>query len=339
MQTFEYLNCAKKALAEQGIIGARATRLIEEWNDHLECEIGTLVDSGQQRSRAIQTACNSLGKPGEIARIATTQLIQSSWQGRHPWISASVIYLFLALIGAVACTMSGGLLIENWHRLGGEASLPFFSMALRALPWSLGLIWVAWYARHMPGGWKGFWIVASFTGLALPIVDFGVFPSYKSPGSGTITFGLSFSHSINALCLAITFSLAAIIWWRAIGFPRIRSGQRIATTLAILCLSGCAIPGKRQAMNQAMDRLSNGQIKGIPNKAEFTYSFPATHKGPYSKVDRHNMVYRNPDGTGGQATLFFGKSRENSDWEVFLLMIKGHQPGQQWTTIPIDNSH
>ena len=204
---------------------------------------------------------------------------------------------------------------------------------MTGFPWALGLTWMAWYAWRMPAGWKGFWIVACLVGLALPIIDFRMAPPHNGPG--TIAFGLTYHQNMNGLKLIITIGIAGLYWWFTTGFPGVCTAGRAAICLTICSLTGCAVPEKRITMEKAMEAVDQGRVQGMTDKTDFTYSIPSVHKGPYSKVDRHNLVYENPDGTGGNATFFLGKSRKTGDWEAFLVMVWGKETGLKWKAIPV----
>ena len=85
-----------------------------------------------------------------------------------------------------------------------------------------------------------------------------------------------------------------------------------------------------------MGAVEQGRVQGMTDETEFTYAIPNTHKGPYSKMDRYNLVFQNPDRAGGNATFFLGKSRKTGEWEVFLIMVWGKETGLKWKAIPVD---
>ena len=60
MQQREFLERARKALIKHGIIGSRAKALLEEWDDHLQCEVEKLVAGGQDPESSYQDACKDL---------------------------------------------------------------------------------------------------------------------------------------------------------------------------------------------------------------------------------------------------------------------------------------
>lgn len=336
MQPSDFLSEAKRALSLRGVLGTRATDLLEEWRDHLETEIEQLVAGGEEPEEAARIACKTLGEPTPLAGLASKQLTQGSWQGRHPWLSAGVIFVVLAILGMFLCASCGGILVKTWEGLS-KGTLQNLVSVVSALPWLLGVLWLAWYARRMPAGWKGFWIVAFLVGLALNVLNFAFHPPRNGPGTGTLVFWYGFHPNGNFIKGLITFSFAGFYWWRTTrGGPvgcRVGTINQLAICFACL-LSSCATPSQIDAIVQAKDQ---GRIAGIPPEQYFTLSIPNPIKGKYSKIDSVKLTVGMKDNSqyaGHPVTVYLGKSRKTGQWEVFAAMVKQRA---SWKMIPVSS--
>ena len=213
MQPLEFLSRVRRKLALRGVIGSRADALVEEWNDHLECEVGNLVSNGHPRDESYLQACKALGEPESLADGAAEQLARGSWQGRHPWLSSGIIGVLLVFASLLGMGLVGFVLIETvaWEYLS-PGTIQILVACTSTLPWILGLIWLAYYARKMPAGWKGLWIVAGFDGLVLNLPELLFSPPYNGPLTGRLSLCLAFDPVGGILKLIITFGIAYLFW-------------------------------------------------------------------------------------------------------------------------------
>lgn len=127
----------RRALRRQGIWGARAERLLQEWTDHVHESVARRVADGTPAHAAEQSAWEALGQPHVLAASAAQQLARSSWLGRHPWLAGLVFPLlgglcaFLSLASEKIMTglpaIAALLLLPAlavWLTAAGVASLP-----------------------------------------------------------------------------------------------------------------------------------------------------------------------------------------------------------------------
>ncbi|MGI9239972.1 MAG: hypothetical protein ACR2RV_04180 [Verrucomicrobiales bacterium] len=215
MQTPDFFSRARRTLVLRGVIGKRATALLDEWHDHLECEIENLTASGQPRDESYRQACKALGEPEVLADRAAKQLARATWRGRHPFVSSSMIGLLMVFVSLLGMNLGGTVLIETkvWEHLR-PAAVQDLVACIGSLPWVLGLAWLAWQARKLPAGWRGFWITAAFAGLILNLPKFYFYPPYNGPLTGTLGFSFGFDPIRDGLKLFVTLCLAWLIWWR-----------------------------------------------------------------------------------------------------------------------------
>ena len=102
----------------------------------------------------------------------------------------------------------------------------------------------------------------------------------------------------------------------------------VVISLAV-CLSGCAILDKIEAIGQDVDQ---GRVQGMTEENEFAYSIPNFHKGPYRGIDDVNVRVVKGPYRGLNATFFLGKSRESGQWEVFYAMV---EKDGKWESLPV----
>jgi hypothetical protein len=337
MQPREFMSRAQGRLAKRGVLGSRAGGLLEEWNDHLETEIEKLMASGERREIAGSQACEALGEPAALADRAARQLNRATWQGRHPWLSAGIIFVALAFLSMALIDGFASMLIEAklWENIHPR-TIWNLGACISTAPWVFGLVWLAWYARKMPAGWKGFWVVSGLVGLGLNVLNFAASPPLNGPGTGVMSFGFGYHPTINLFKFICTAGLAGLFWWRTTQFRGASTIAQATIWIGAFWLCGCSTAGKMRAMENAMKAVDQGRVQGMTDDTEFTYSIPNSHNGPYSDIDRYNLVFQNRDKTGGNATFFLGKSRKSGEWEVFLIMIWGKETGLKWKALPVN---
>ena len=102
----------------------------------------------------------------------------------------------------------------------------------------------------------------------------------------------------------------------------------VVISLAV-CLSGCALPDKFDAIRQDVDQ---GRVQGMTEENEFAYSIPNFHKGPYRGVDDVNVRIIKGPYKGLNVTFILGKSRESGQWEVLLAMV---EKDGKWQSLPV----
>jgi len=102
----------------------------------------------------------------------------------------------------------------------------------------------------------------------------------------------------------------------------------VLISLAV-CLSGCAILDKIDAIDQDVDQ---GRVQGMTEENKFAYGIPNFHKGPYAGVDDVNVHVMEGPYKGLKATFFLGKSRERGQWEVFYAMV---EKDGKWESIAV----
>ncbi len=153
------------ALRRQGIWGARAERLLQEWTDHAHESAAQRIADGATAPVAEQAAWEALGQPHVLAASAARQLTRASWLGRHPWLTGLVFPLLAWFLVITGLLYGGSLLIatlrDSHPWIVGAGGVRACDLLAQWTPWLLSLTWLTRLARTLPGGWKHYWITAT----------------------------------------------------------------------------------------------------------------------------------------------------------------------------------
>jgi hypothetical protein len=185
----------RAALRRQGIWGARAERLMQEWADHVREDAAQRAEKGAAPEAAQDAAWKALGNPDVLAARAGSELARASWSGRHPWLAGLALpaLAWFALVIAVTVLppcialvyWDGGALPRN-HPDAVLAGLRCWQAVVNWLPWLLSMAWLARTAVRMPGGWKHFWITAGVLTLCSTSLWTRIDPPLHGPNSGSL---------------------------------------------------------------------------------------------------------------------------------------------------------
>jgi hypothetical protein len=186
----------RMALRRQGVWGARAERLMQDWTGHVREDAVRREEEGSAPEAARDAAWRALGSPDMLAATAARELVRSSWLGRHPWLGGLALPAlgWIAVVAVVLCAPAPliSLLVDH-DPLHADpstlsATMVSWQQAFNWLPWLLSMAWLARIAARMPGGWKLFWVTAIVLALCSPSVHMTVIPRLHGPGSGKILF-------------------------------------------------------------------------------------------------------------------------------------------------------
>lgn len=183
----------RRALRREGIWGQRATRLLQDWTDHVHESTAQRIADGAPAEAAERAAWQALGAPHILASQAAQQLAQASWLGRRPWLAG----LLLPLAGWLACITIFVLVVlfilfdlgDSHPWLVSPGALRTSELVFNWLPWLLSLAWLVRLTRTLPGGWKHYWITAATLTLVAPSLflefhpPFPHFPGYFAVGT------------------------------------------------------------------------------------------------------------------------------------------------------------
>jgi hypothetical protein len=177
----------RRALRREGIWGQRATRLLQEWTDHIhESTTQRIADSAAPEA-AERAAWQALGTPDILAAQAARQLAQASWLGRRPWLAGLLLPItawvaYVAILVFVPILVLNYFLESNWWSFVSQGVWRTCEHVFTWLPWLLSLAWLARLARTLPGGWKHYWITAAALTILAPSVQLVIYTHLPGPG-------------------------------------------------------------------------------------------------------------------------------------------------------------
>jgi hypothetical protein len=181
----------RRALRREGIWGQRATRLLQDWADHVHESTAQRIADGAPAEAAERAAWQALGAPHILASQAARQLAQASWLGRRPWLAGLLLPLGAWLAGmTILFIVVAFIIVDSFDGahpwLGSPGALRTGELVFNWLPWLLSLAWLVRLARTLPGGWKHYWITAATLSLLTPSLFVTLFPPQP---------GFHFGHS------------------------------------------------------------------------------------------------------------------------------------------------
>ena len=184
----------RAALRRNGVWGARAERLVQEWTDHVREDVAQRVEKGAAPEAAQDAAWKALGIPDVLAAKAGSELARASWSGRHPWLAGLALPALAWFTLVIAALLLTGIAFQFWkigtlqrnHPAALLAGLRCWQAVFNWLPWLLSMAWLARIAVRMPGGWKLFWITAVVLTLCSTSLWMRIDPPLHGPNSGSL---------------------------------------------------------------------------------------------------------------------------------------------------------
>jgi len=183
MREADLISEMRRALRRQGIWGARAERLLQDWSEHVRETAAQRMADGADSETANQAAWHALGAPQVLAAQAAREMAQGSWLGRHPWLAGLCLPLAGWLLVMTIALFTAGPLLAPSGAAPRPAALATLEMAVDWVPWLLASVWLAWLIRRMPGGWKLYWISA----IVLTLLSTSMICHLEPPGQGPNT--------------------------------------------------------------------------------------------------------------------------------------------------------
>lgn len=183
------------ALGRQGVLGPRASRLAQEWIDHVREDAERRVEVGGDRFSAERAAWSALGTLDDLALCAAREFAKGSWFGRHPWIAGFGLPLTVCVILSAALFWGSawcvGVFSEHSRQLVNMRAVEWCPRVFHWLPWLLSIAWLVWMVRRMPGGWRLFEITIVALALCSTAFHMTIHPPLYGPVRGSLLVELS----------------------------------------------------------------------------------------------------------------------------------------------------
>ncbi|MDR3402269.1 MAG: hypothetical protein P4L99_07195 [Chthoniobacter sp.] len=191
MREADLISEMRRALRRQGVWGARAERLLQDWGEHVRETAAQQVADGAHPEAANQAAWQALGAPKILAARAASELARSSWLGRHPWLAGLLLPLAGWLLVMTIAVFAAMAMVAASGAAPRPSELTTLEIAIDWVPWLLACSWLAWLVRHMPGGWKLYWISAVVLALLSTSMICQIQPPTHGPNTGVflVTLG------------------------------------------------------------------------------------------------------------------------------------------------------
>jgi hypothetical protein len=173
-----FFSSLEQEMFRHGLWGRSSRQLKQELNDHLQCEMETLIEQGRPPQDAEAMALVKLGTPEAIAQTASQELRRSTWFGRH--LGWGGVTLFVALILLIALSFVGGLWLSGAFQ-SNRSSINvtmlylmqyFYNDGLRFLSFGI-ILWLSW---RSPWGWRPSLVIALVLGLATNLLYLEITP-------------------------------------------------------------------------------------------------------------------------------------------------------------------
>jgi hypothetical protein len=184
----------RKALRRRGVWGRRAESLLRDWTEHVREDIARRVEEGTESGVAEKAAWLALGAPDVLALHATHELSKGSWLGRHPWLAGVALPIlgWMGLSGVLLffCAWLLGVGAESPVQSVNPAVVEWWPRIFNGLPWGLSIVWLAWVARRMPGGWRLLGMTTGVLALCSTALHMSIQAPVSGPGSGQLMVGV-----------------------------------------------------------------------------------------------------------------------------------------------------